>query len=164
MTLRCWHLPLSPQRIDQPYITKPPILVSTISSRISHPTPTAPEVIINPQEVALPMSPVAVALPPPSPPPASDSDESVELESRPATPKGRKELGSNLSDDAKANVRRAVRNILDKGHTDKDECFCLVTGLSSYEYPLNYVHIVSGATASGVSLLSDTWFYLLTGL
>ena len=80
--------------------------------------PTAPEVgttqsdeIDSFQEVevaALPMSPAAAALPPPS---------SAELESRPATPQGRKIPGSYLSDAAKANVRAAVRNVLDNTTT-----------------------------------------------
>ena len=114
--------------------------------------------ILYPQEAAsLSMSPAAIALPPPAP------NESSEL-SRPATPMGRKKQGSELSDAAKANVRMAVRDILDKGHDDDDEYFCLITGLSNYEHALDYAHIVPGATASSVSLLFDTWCILLTGL
>ena len=123
---------------------------------------TAPEVVLGgilyPQEDAsLPMAPAAIALPPPAP------NESSEL-SRPATPMGRKKQGSKLSDAAKANVRMAVRDILDKGHDDDDEYFCLITGLSNYEHALDYAHIVPGATASSVSLLFDIWCILLTGL
>lgn len=102
---------------------------------------------------------------PPQPSQPRSSEEGGELEPRPTTPQGRQKPASGLSNIAKANIRVAVRNILNKDHSDKEEYFCLITGFSNHERPSNYAHVVPGATPSSVvSLLVDTWLMLLIGL
>ena len=138
-------------------------MMSSVSSAPELATST-PGGVCSPQEVdATPISLEAVVLPPPSQPPSSE--EGRELESRPTMPHGIKKPGSGLSNIAKANIHAAVRNILEKDHSDEEEHFCLITGFSDYERPLNYAHVVPVATPpSVVSLLVDTWCTLLIGL
>lgn len=124
-------------------------------------TPAVPSTFssgaISPQEVEAVRMSLATL---PSHPPSSE-----ELKSRAATPRRRKKPYSRLSNTPKANVHATVRTVLDKGHTDYQEYFCLITGFSNYDRLLNYPHIVPGPTPSDVvSLLVDTWFMLPIGL
>ena len=104
-------------------------------------------VIASQEAQAMPMSPTAAAQCSPHPPRRAQN-----LNRAP-------QHHSNLSNATKANVHAAVRTVLDKGHEDNQECFCLITGFSNYERVLGYAHIVPGTTPSNVvSLPVNTWF------
>ena len=136
-------------------------LITMSSTAAAHELATTlPDRILSPQaeEVDATLNfPGVTPISPATFPPSLQPPPPEEPESRPTTPQGRKKRGSRLSNIAKANIRVAVRNILDKDHGDDEEYFCLITGLSNYDCPLNYAYIVPGATPPEVvSLLVNT--------